>query len=349
MTSTPAGANDTIEITFPQTLGVHEALELSQQLAGLPQAKTYAFNFGGWKFGEPFGLLVAADVIDRFRSGHPRSQFRALGYEHCGYAGHMGFFRRFGMKFGKAPGEASGSDSYLPIDFVDCAELRQKAADAYTELGEFIDSWSMRVAALLLQSGSGTLFDTVQYALREVVRNVVEHSESESFGYCGQYWPRSNRVQIALIDRGVGLKATLGSNPRLVIDSDRDAVQMALMPGVSRKGVLPKSRAAYDPWANSGFGLYMTSRLCGEGGRFVLLSGTAAVELGNSVKHLHNGSLPGTALQMELDLDKAASLSTRLATFRDEGTDAARTFFKCDQIAASLASTMLSRNFTRTE
>lgn len=205
------------------------------------------------------------------------------------------------------------------------------------------------MAGLLLQSSAGALFDTVQYALREVVRNAVEHSESRSFGYCGQYWPNRNRVQIALIDRGVGLKATLGSNPRLKVDSDHDAIQMALMPGVSRKGVLPQSRAAHDPWANSGFGLYMTSQLCGEGGRFVLLSGSAAIELTNSLKHSLSGSFSGTALQLELDLSKAEGLSSRLSKFRNEGIEAARNFFKYDQITASLASTMLSRNFVRKE
>src|SRR4051794_29877751 len=102
---------DSIEIRLPKTLGVHEVLALSEHLSNLPDAKIYAFNFSDWKFGEPFGLLVASDAIDRFRDAHPHSRFRATGYEHCGYAAHMGFFRRFGMKFGKAPGEAAGSDT----------------------------------------------------------------------------------------------------------------------------------------------------------------------------------------------------------------------------------------------
>jgi len=69
--------------------------------------------------------------------------------------------------------------------------------------------------------------------------------------------------------------------------------------------------------------------LCGEGGRFVLLSGSAAIELTDSLKHVHAGAFSGTALQLELDLGKADSLSSRLSKFRDEGTQAARTFFKC--------------------
>lgn len=344
-----ADASDRIEIKFPNRLGVDEALALSEHFSQLPQAKTYVLNFGDWTFGEPFGLLVLSDVIGRFRDAHPRSQFRAVGFEHCGYAGHMGFFQRFGMKYGKAPGEAMGSDTYLPIDLVDCEQLRQQAADAFEEVGEFIDNWSKRVTSLLLQADSGVLFDTVQYALREVARNVVEHSESASFGYCGQYWPSTNRVQIGLIDSGVGLRTTLAANPRLVVESDRDAIQMALMPGVSRKGILPKSRASHDPWANSGFGLYMTSRLCGEGGKFVLLSGSSAVQLTRSMKHLHSASYAGTALQLELDISKSESLSARLSKFRDDGIGAARNFFRCDQIEASLASTMLSRNFARSE
>ena len=343
------GTNDCIEIRMPQYLGVQETLALSRSLAALPSAKAFVFNFEDWRFGEPFGLLVASDVIERFRAARPRSQHRAIGFMHCTYAAHMGFFRRFGMKFGKEPGEADGGDTYLPIEFVDCEKLRQDAADAYSEVGEVIDAWSKRVALLLLQCESGPLFDTIQYALREIARNVVEHSKSQSFGFCGQYWPTKDRVQIALIDRGIGFRATLEANPRLQVASDRDAIQLSMMPGVSRKGILPQSRAAHDPWANSGFGLYMTSRLCGEGGRFVLLSNSAAIDLTSSKKRFHDGVFAGAALQLELDLKSISSLSAQLSRFRTEGIQAARAFFKCDQIAASLASTMLSRNFSRSE
>ncbi|WP_421794116.1 hypothetical protein [Hydrocarboniphaga effusa] len=336
---------DAIEIALPITLGVREALALSEKLAALPAAEAYVFNFASMGRIEPFGSLIASDVIDRFRRNHPRARFKAKGHEHCGYAAHIGFFKAFGLKFGKAPGEATGSESYLPIDFVDCEELRQRAADEYAEVGEFIDGWAGKVAGLLLQTNAGPLFDTVQYSLREVVRNVVEHSESPRFGYCGQYWPSQQRVQIGLIDRGVGLKKTLSTNARLAVATDRDAVQIALMPGVSRKGILPQARSSHDPWANSGFGLYMTSRLCSEGGSFVLLSGSAAVELKKSVKHMHAGAFSGTALQLELDLAKAESLSSRLAAFREEGIRAARTYFNSDNLTASAASTMLSRNF----
>lgn len=343
MTSNP------VEIALPATLGVHEALSLSGQLAELPQAEAYHFQFGNMRFVEPFGLLLSSDAIDRFRRSRPRSKFLALGHEKCGYAGHMGFFKTFGLQSGRAPGEAAGSESYLPIDFVDCDDLRQRAGSGYAEVGEFIDDWSKRVAALLVQTDVGALFDTVQYSLREVVRNVVEHSESKRFGYCGQFWARRNRVQIGLIDRGVGLRQTLSANPRLTVESDRDAVQFALMPGVSRKGILPKSRASHDPWANSGFGLYMTSRLCSEGGSFVLSSGSAAVELTNSVKRIHTGACSGTALQLELDLENVESLSARLTRFREEGIHAARTYFKSEHLTASLASTMLNKNFNPSE
>src|SRR5690606_8409632 len=95
-------ACDRFEIRLPPALGVHESLALSGDLAGLPQAETYVFNFKEWQFGEPFGLLVASEAIHRFRNAHPKSKFLAIGYEHCGYAAHMGFFRRFGMNFGKS-------------------------------------------------------------------------------------------------------------------------------------------------------------------------------------------------------------------------------------------------------
>lgn len=333
------------EVSLAGTLGLREALALSARLAELPKGDSYVFNFGDMGRVEPFGLLIASDVIDRFRRSQPFALFQSKGHERCSYAAHMGFFKAIGLRFGKSPGEAQGSDSYLPIAFLDCDDIRQKAADQYEEVGEHIDQWAGRMAALLLQKDSGALYDTVQYSLREVVRNVIEHSESKHFGFCGQYWPSQNRVQIALVDRGVGLKKTLGANPRLAVSSDRDAVQLALMPGVSRKGILPQARSSHDPWANSGFGLYMTSRLCSEGGSFALLSGNAAVELTRSVKHVHAGAFAGTALKLELDLGRAEGLSSRLSTFREEGIRTARAYFNTENLTASVASTMLSKNF----
>lgn len=334
-----------IEIQLPNSLTVRDAIAFSSRLAALPESEGYSFNFSQMGNVEPFGLLIASDLIDRFRQARPRARYLANGHEGCSYAAHMGFFRSFGMPFGKAPGQAAGSDTYLPITFINCEEVKENAANEYSEVGDFIDRWSGRIATLLVQSDSGPLFDTVQYSLREVVRNVIEHSESQRFAYCAQYWPSRRRVQIGLVDRGVGLKTTLSANPRLAVASDRDAVQLALMPGVSRKGILPKSKASHDPWANSGFGLYMTSRLSSEGGSFALLSGSAALELNKTVKHVHAGSFAGTALQVELDLSTAGTLSERLAAFREEGIRAARTYFHSESLTASVASTMISRNF----
>ncbi len=335
----------TTRITLPKNLDLTSSIHFTNQLFSIEKDEYYIFDFRQVSHVEPFGLLIVSDSIDRFRIEHASALFTAEHFEHLTYAGHMGFFKAFGLQFGKMPGEASGSSSYLPITIVSSDTIRRLAANKYKEIGDVVDEHAARLASMLLQERGGVLFDTVQFCLREVSRNIVEHSESDRFSYCAQYWNKNKTVQIAIVDRGIGLSASLRQNQKLPISSDKDAVQLALMPGVSRVGILPQSKADHDPWANSGFGLYMTSRICREGGRFTALSGTAAIELSRELKTVHIGKYAGTALALEINMEAAQGLSERLATFRDEGIKAARTYFHSEQLTASTASTMLSRNF----
>ena len=72
----------------------------------------------------------------------------------------------------------------------------------------------------------------------------------------------ANTVEIAIIDRGVGLRPTLSRNPHLTIASDHDAIMYALSPGISGKFYEGVRIDRNNPYQNSGFGLYMNCRLC---------------------------------------------------------------------------------------
>lgn len=78
------------------------------------------------------------------------------------------------------------------------------------------------MAAMLCGSDSGAVFDTLTYSVRELMRNVVEHSEAKQFGICAQYWPTKGRVEVAILDRGIGLRESLKNNPHLDVTDDKE-------------------------------------------------------------------------------------------------------------------------------
>lgn len=118
----------------------------------------------------------------------------------------MGFFKAFGLNHGKSPGEARGSQSYLPITLLNAREIRNDAAEMKVNPGEILEGLSKELTQVLTQTKEGDLYDMLVYSLREMLRNVVEHSRCIEFGLCAQYWPSMNRVSLAILDRGIGIK-----------------------------------------------------------------------------------------------------------------------------------------------
>lgn len=72
----------------------------------------------------------------------------------------------------------------------------------------------------------------IKYVISELTRNVFEHSESKIGAIlCAQYFKKTNRISIGIVDRGVGIKKTISqSYPGR---SDSEAIQLALTPGIT--------------------------------------------------------------------------------------------------------------------
>jgi hypothetical protein len=166
------------------------------------------------------------------------------------------------------------------------------------------------------------LFNALSYSLREMIRNVFEHSECDRVLYCAQYWPMASKVEVSMLDRGIGIRQSLGTNPNYRYRTDKQALEMSLLPSVSGKTHLPTTS---DTWGNSGYGLYMTSRLCRHGGNFVIASGDAAIGLSQTLsKKNYNTSLRGTAIRMNIDTLQIGSVEARLDQFRREAPEIAK-------------------------
>lgn len=332
-------------ILVPSSLDLRAALEFSSKLADVEESDEYIFDFQNTRTVEPFPMLLVSSQIRRLSDKFKNSKAACSNFRHMTYAGHMGFFQAFGLEFGKFPGEAKGSSSYLPLTIYDCETLIKRAAEKGTEVGDEVEAVSKHMAGMLCGK-EGAVYDTLAYSLRELMRNVVEHSHAKQFGICAQYWPSKNKVEVAILDRGIGLQASLRHNPHLDVSDDKRAVNYALMPAVSGKA-FKGARKQRGSWANSGFGLYMTSRICRNGGTFFIASG----KTGMLITHKSEGkrylpcSFQGTAIRMVVRTNQIAELKDALEQYRNEGYAIQSRYKEIVHIDPSAASLMLSEDF----
>ncbi|WP_439253868.1 hypothetical protein [Pseudomonas monteilii] len=331
--------------TLPQNMSLIEAINFCNRLWEAPEAAKYEFDFHRMGRVEPFTMAYVANEMKRFRKSKEGTPFTALNFQHHTYPSHMGFFKAFGLNHGNAPGQASGSSTYIPLTLLNVADIEEEAAIRALNPGDILEEKASRIAQLLIRQCEGNLVDTLTFSIREIMRNVVEHSGSDLIEYCGQYWPSRHMVEVAILDVGNGVRHGLRHNPYLNISCDRDALHLALLPGVSGKMFRGVKKRPNDAWQNSGFGLYMTSRICRAGGSFFIASNDAGILLDATGKQDRVTSYQGTALRLRFNTQSLTDYDGMLARFRKEGYDAARKLSGDQAIEPSIASTMLARDF----
>ncbi len=334
-----------IQVKVPQNLSLQKALKFCNKLWSLDDAEEYEFNFVNLGHVEPFTMAYVANELKRFRSTKSGCKFRAINHENNSYAAHMGFFKAFGLKYGNEPGEATGSSTYLPLTILDVSEIKKEACDNFSHVGDVIESKSEKIAKLLTRQSDGDLVDTLTFSIREIMRNVVEHSGSEIIEYAAQYWPTKNLVEVAILDTGSGIKSGLSSNPFLNMTNEREALHLAMLPGVSGKMYKGIKKRKHDDWQNSGFGLYMISRICRNGGNFFVASNDRSVFLDGKTKKDLECNYKGVALRLRIDTKSITCYSEMLSKYRKEGYEIAKQFSGKEAIIPSVASTMLARDF----
>lgn len=153
--------------------------------------------------------------------------------------------------------------------------------------------------------------------MREVFRNIVEHSKSKRFGFCAQFIPTTNKVSFAVLDRGIGIKESLKDNPKLIINNDLEAIRESLKPGISGKVYAGQKRKPKGDWANSGYGLYMTSNICKKGGSFFITSGNKGIYLTENDEKILEMNTIGTALNLTINLNQKNNLNDILKELRN--------------------------------
>jgi hypothetical protein len=238
------------------------------------------------------------------------------------------------------------SNKFLPITTLQTKDFLDESGRELSAMNEAVDREASRLTRALTHLGSGYAFDAVQYSLREIMRNVFEHSGSIYLRYCAQYWPTNRIVELIISDCGMGIYNSLIGNPSFKAVKERDALHFACLPGVSGNAQAMRERASGNPWRNTGYGLYMTSRLCRNNGDFLVISSNHALTLAPSgKKDFEISNVKGTLIRLHLDLTSTQAFRSELVKYTEEGKQIAEGIRGAKVLEASAASQMLRRDF----
>lgn len=326
-------------------MDISTILQMARQIDYYSDRDHIRIAFEDGSFFSPFSMLFIAAKLRATRRRNPEINIDLRHHHLQTYAAHMGFFKMFGVDYGRDIGEAWGSENYLPITCLDRSSFYRDAGDRYAELGDLIQREAEKIAGVVTRGrvAGHPMFDALAYSVRELIRNVFEHSECEQVYYCAQFWPVSNRVEFAIADFGIGIRRGLGTNPNFRFGTDKEAIEYSLMPSVSGKTHIPQDRGT---WTNSGYGLYMTNRMArNAGGNFVIASGSTAIHLSRATKNNHQTSFPGTALRFNMNLSLIDDAKAKLDQFRKEGFEIAKSIRGTGNRPPSAMSVLLRRDY----
>ncbi|MEO1785052.1 ATP-binding protein [Thermodesulfobium sp. 4217-1] len=164
--------------------------------------------------------------------------------------------------------------NYIPLEIVDFNNIREN--------GNKIVNLIIRN---LHKEDKNDLSDYLIYMTGELLNNAVYHSLSDRTPVIsGQYFSKKGKIQICIIDRGVGFLSNLRGKYNVFTESE--AIIKALEKGVSSPP--SKVNLYYSEINHAGYGLYTLRRIIEEtNGRLIIISNNCAVKLGcNNIKIL---------------------------------------------------------------
>ena len=143
---------------------------------------------------------------------------------------------------------------------------------------------------------------SIRICLDEIAENVIHHAATATGGFAAaQGWRRNGEFEIAIVDLGIGIKASLTQNPEYAdVTDDAQAIVRALQPHVSAT-----------PERNSGIGLFVTRLLLrANGGSLLVRSGYGAVYEGASDQvTLEQARMPGTLVALRARTDRPLNIN----------------------------------------
>lgn len=237
------------------------------------------------------------------------------------YLQRMGLFELLGIESGRDIVERDPSGRFVPLTVIKTA----------TEQTKFITD----IMPLLHLDKTPEHAEAIRYVVSELVRNVLEHSSSPDGAIvAAQYYKKTNRISIGIVDTGVGIKRTINQSHRAWTDAE--AIRLALTPGIT--GTTEREGGTI---ANAGAGLFFIKSIAVNNHDFFMLySGNSMYKLhkrSGEIKKLHidpfddphamREDMPGwngTVVGIDISLDESKRFADLMHIIRSSYTSAIR-------------------------
>lgn len=125
---------------------------------------------------DPFPMLCVGSKIRKRRSEHSELACKAQNL-HNDYATNMRFYRFIGIDKGRQLDLEYGNGNYQPISDLNLLNVLKESRQLNKPVGELVTNISEKLATVLARDDK-IVKKTMTFCLREIIRNIPEHSNS---------------------------------------------------------------------------------------------------------------------------------------------------------------------------
>ncbi|PRP50908.1 hypothetical protein C7B63_10905 [Bacillus halotolerans] len=266
------------------------------------------FHFSNLNFIEPAGAIIFLSTIDRLQEDeipYELESIQELERDAISYGETMGIFQKLGLSSARSFSEGT---NYIAPTKVVISELFASLDEQDESIETYYDEISTKIVRKVLRNlafqADEAVKDLFEFVLREIVRNIFDHSQTPHYYYGSQTYPATNSVEVVIADVGLGLLNTVPFNVEETWfdnPSDEDAIRKAIIPGLSAF-----SNHAYAPedYKNSGYGLALVKRIIEKtDGVFSIASGKKTITYNSLGEFVEDCDLKGTLIRMRINLN----------------------------------------------
>ncbi|PGR79737.1 sensor histidine kinase [Priestia megaterium] len=287
-------------------------IPLANKLRHLDGVDKVVFDLNELDFFKPAGMIFICSMIE---TCHKKGKDVSFSYDKMhskvkGYGEWIGFFEVANIREGRG---AMSGDTYLSLAKENVKDFFTQSSPTTQRIEYRLEQLSLEIVSLLTRNSpiknQGSAKKNLTYAMREIFRNIFDHSRSTDFWYAGQYYPYDGYVEITIGDNGVGLRDTIPFDIEDIWfnrNTDKKAIELALLAGVSAF-----SNHAYAPedFKNSGFGLNMVKKFCEFAeGSFLIATGETAIHYTKDFNEVINTYYEGTFIRLRLNTNKMSNI-----------------------------------------
>lgn len=297
---------------YENMLRMSEYLRLNNYL--LDSEEGLKITFRHLEFIEPAGAVIFLSTMDKIKDSEIPYEIEPINHLNrsaISYGETMGIFQQLGLS--NAYSHSSGT-TYIAPTKVELQEVYREMDEEGYSVEQYYELISKRIVRKALQLVDSDLAEEVRdlfiFVVREMIRNIFDHSQSLHYYYALQSYRASNCVEVVIADVGVGLLATVPFDSEekwFGLNTDEEAIRKALTPGLS---ALSNHSYAPEDYKNSGYGLTLVKKIIQHTeGLFSIASGTKSITFTSDEEFINECDISGTIIRMKIQLDKLGEVN----------------------------------------